>query len=309
MCLALIVFTGIDSSAKWLGQRLPSLEVSFVRYLVAFVVAAVVLNPVSTPQAWRTRSPWLQILRGLCLLGSTVFNFMALGHLQLAETVSIGFSAPLVIAALSGPILGEIVGPKRWLAIMVGFVGVLVIARPSPSHLDPAMLLSFANVLCYAVYAIVTRKLAPVDSAASMLVFSAAIAVVILAPAMPGVWVWPKGALEWGVVLLMGVCGALGHFLLILAFARAPASVVAPFAYGQIVWMGLAGYLVFGDVPARETLFGVAIVMASGLWLLWLERSAGRAVAGGGGADVAETPAVAEAEDETIAIAPLRRVA
>jgi drug/metabolite transporter (DMT)-like permease len=307
MCLALVCFTGIDTSAKWLGQRLPSLEVSFFRYLVAFLVAAVVLNPVTVPEAWRTRRPWLQVLRGLCLLGSTVFNFLALQKLQLAETVSIGFSSPLMIAVLSGPILGEIVGPKRWAAILVGFLGVLVIARPSPSHLDPAMGLAFANVVCYAVYAIVTRKLSTVDSAASMLVLSAAIAVVILAPAMPVMWVWPAGALEWGIVLLMGTCGAVGHFLLILAFGRAPASVVAPFAYGQILWMGGAGYLVFGDVPAKETLIGVAIVVTSGLWLLWLERSKGpSAVAKHPEPVVAE---VADEEEADVDVLAVRRVA
>jgi drug/metabolite transporter (DMT)-like permease len=307
MCLALVCFTGIDTSAKWLGQRLPSLEVSFFRYLVAFLVAAAVLNPVSVPEAWRTRRPWLQALRGLCLLGSTVFNFWALQKLQLAETVSIGFSAPLMIAVLSGPILGEVVGLRRWAAILVGFVGVLVIARPSPGHLDPAMGLAFANVVCYAIYAIVTRKLSTVDSAASMLVLSAAIAVVILAPAMPTLWVWPAGAFEWGIVLLMGTCGALGHFLMILAFGRAPASVVAPFAYGQILWMGAAGYLVFGDVPAKETLAGVAIVVASGLWLLWMER-AGRPAPGERRPEPVEAAVAAVIEPE-IDDVPVRRIA
>jgi drug/metabolite transporter (DMT)-like permease len=304
MCLALFCFTGIDTSAKWLGHRLPPLEISFLRYLVAAVIAMAVLNPVTVPDAWTTRRPWLQVLRGLCLLGSTVLNFMALRQLQLADTVSIGFSAPLMIALLSGPLLGEVVGMKRWMAITVGFAGVLVIAHPSPSRLDPAMLYCFANVVCSAFYAIVTRKLAGVDSSASMLVLSAVIAVVLLAPAMPAVWVAPQGALEWSVIGLMGLCGALGHFLLILAYGRAPASIVAPFAYSQIVWMAGAGFVVFGDVPSRETLIGTAIVVASGLWLVWQEHAPRRVAA------VKRTGAsAAVAEPERTSVLPEKRAA
>ncbi|WP_165498108.1 DMT family transporter [Siculibacillus lacustris] len=272
MCLALFCFTGIDASAKWLSLTLPTLEVSFFRYLVAFLVAAAVFHPFRMPDAWTTRRPWLQGLRGLCLLGSTVFNFLALRHLQLAETMSIFFSAPLLIALVSGPLLGEVVGPRRWAAILVGFLGVLVVAHPSPSHLDPAMLLAFANVGCYVVYALSTRILSTVDSAASMLVISAGIAVVLLAPAMPAIWVWPQGVVPWAVVVLMGSCGAIGHFLIILAFARAPASVVVPFAYSQILWMTGAGWFVFGDVPSHETIIGTAIIAASGLYLIHRER-------------------------------------
>ncbi len=272
MCLTLVCFTGIDTSAKWLGQTLPPLEVSFFRYLVAFVVASALFDPWRCPQAWRTKRPLLQVARGLCLLGSTVFNFIALGHLQLAETMTIAFSAPFLIAVLSGLFLGERIEPARWAAIVVGFAGVLLVARPSTAGFDPMMLVAFVNVLCYAVYALITRHLSGVDSAQSMLVLSAAVAVVALAPTLLGDWVTPQGLGTWALLVLMGLFGALGHFLLILAFARAPASVVAPFTYTQIVWMMLSGWLFFGDVPGASTLAGGAIVIASGLWLLWQER-------------------------------------
>lgn len=275
MCLALVCFTGIDTSAKWLGGALPSLEVAFFRYLVAFLIAASVFSPWRVPSAWRTRRPLLQILRGLCLLGSTVFNFMALRHLQLAETMSIAFSAPLMIALLSALVLGERIDLGRWFLIAVGFAGVLVVARPASDGFQPAMLLAFTNVACYAVYAIVTRKLAGIDTSGSMLIISAGLPIVALAPWLPSGWVWPQGIGTWTVLVVMGLCGAAGHFLLILAFARAPASVVAPFTYTQIVWMTLSGWLLFGDVPGLWTLIGAAIVVTSGLLLLGLEHRPG----------------------------------
>jgi len=272
MLLTLVCFTGIDTSAKWLGRSLPPLEVSFFRYLVAFLAAAVLFDPWRMPQAWRSRRPVLQILRGLCLLGSTVFNFIALRHLQLAETMTIAFSAPFLIALMSGAFLGERIDPARWGAIVVGFGGVLLVTRPTSEHFDPMMLVAFLNIVCYAIYAIITRLLAGIDSSQSMLLIPAGVAVVALAPTLFGVWVTPQGASVWALVILMGLFGAAGHFLLILAFSRAPASVVAPFTYTQIVWMTLSGWVFFGDVPGGTTIAGGAVVICSGLWLLWQER-------------------------------------
>jgi drug/metabolite transporter (DMT)-like permease len=212
------------------------------------------------------------VVRGLCLLGSTVFNFIALGHLQLAETMTIAFSAPFLIALLSGLFLGERIEPARWGAIVVGFAGVLLVTRPTGGSFDPMMLVAFANIVCYAVYAMITRLLAGVDSSQSMLLIPAGVAVAALAPTLIGHWVTPQGASTWGLLLVIGVFGAAGHMLLILAFSRAPASVVAPFTYTQIVWMTLSGWVFFGDVPGGWTIAGAVVVIASGLWLLWQER-------------------------------------
>lgn len=279
MCLALVCFTGIDTSAKWLGRGLPPLEISFFRYLIAFVLAALVFSPRRVPDAWRTRRPGLQILRGLCLLGSTVFNFVALRHLQLAETMTIAFSAPLLIALLSGPVLGERVDRLRWVLIGLGFVGIVVIARPTVDAFRPTVLWAFAGISCYAIYAVVTRRLAGVDSSASMLIFSTGLPILLLGPALPMVWVSPPSLHTWVVLTIMGTCGALGHLLLTLAFARAPASVVAPFGYTQILWMTLSGWIFFGDLPDLVTIVGGAVVIAGGLPLLWLEHRPARASA------------------------------
>ena len=272
MMATLVCFTGIDTSAKWLARDLPPLEITFFRYCGAFLLSALVFNPVTSRHAWRSGRPGLQAFRALMLLGSTLFNFMALRSLQLAETMSIVFAVPFVVAILSVPLLGEKVGRGRWGAIVLGFVGVLLVTRPTPSHFDPAMLWAFGNVGCYALYVIVTRLLSRVDSAASLLVWSAGLPVLFLAPFMPAIWVMPSGATAWVLLAATGVFGALGHFFLILAFTRAPASMLSPFIYTQIVWMTLSGWLVFGDVPGGWTIAGASVVVASGLWLVRLEH-------------------------------------
>lgn len=272
MMAALVCFTTIDTSAKWLGRSLPPLEITFFRYLFAFLLAAMVFNPVRAPHAWTTRRPALQLLRAFFLLGSTGFNFVALRHLQLAETMSIVFGVPFLVAILAVPLLGEKVDGRRWAAIAVGFLGVLLVTRPTPSHFDPAMLWAFAAAGCYAGYVLVTRMLSGLDSAASLLLLPAGAGVVIVAPFLPAIWVTPPTLQHWGLLALAGLAGATDHFLLILAYGRAPASMLSPFIYAQIVWMTLSGWLVFGDVPGGWTIAGACVVIASGLWMVRLEQ-------------------------------------
>jgi drug/metabolite transporter (DMT)-like permease len=205
------------------------------------------------------------------LFASTIFNFLAIRKLQLAEAMSIAFATPFLIAVLSGPILGEWIGVRRWIAILVGFSGVVVVTRPGMAGFDPAIFWAFGSVLCYAGYSITTRILTGVDSTASMLVISAAIPVLMLSPLMPVIWVTPSGGLAWGLMGLMGLMGAVGHFFLIRAYAHAPAPVVAPFIYTQIIWATAIGYVAFGDTPGLNTVVGAGIVIASGLYLIYRE--------------------------------------
>lgn len=271
MCLAIFCFAILDTSAKWLGRDYHPLQTTFARYFVALVLIVAFLNPWTQKGAWTTRRPWLQTLRGFLLFGSTIFNFMAIRELQLAETMSIAFATPFLIALLSGPVLGEWIGIRRWIAILIGFGGVLVITQPGMAGFKPAMLWSFASVFCYATYAITTRILSGVDSTASMLVISAAIPVLLLGPVMPGVWQTPPDWLGWALMLTVGASGAIGHFFLIRAYTIAPAPVVAPFIYTQIVYAAVLGWFVFGDIPGLNTVVGGLIVIASGLYLIWRE--------------------------------------
>lgn len=272
MMITLVLFTTLDTSAKWLGQALPVLMIVSIRYLGHFLLAAIVLNPWHHPQAWRTRRPGLQILRGMLLCGSTASNFLAVQHMQLAETMTVSFSAPLIIAAAAGPMLGEWIGPRRWAAILVGFAGVLLVLRPGAGAFNPFMIAAFANAACYAGYALLTRKLSGIDSPGSMLLISAAVPSLVLAPLLPFVWQTPPTWLHWGLVLATGLLGSSGHWFLIRAHERAPAAILAPWTYAQLLWMTLAGYLVFGDLPSAWTLAGAGIVVASGLYLLYRER-------------------------------------
>jgi drug/metabolite transporter (DMT)-like permease len=213
----------------------------------------------------------LQAGRSLLLLASTALNFIALQYLQLTETVSIMFATPLLVALLAGPLLGEWAGPRRLAAIGVGFLGVLVVTRPG-FGLHPAAFLSLTGAVCYALYSIATRVLAGSDSSATTMFYSGLAGVLLVAPVVPWVWSVPASGLVWLMMIVLGAMGAFGHWLLILAHARAPAPVLAPFIYTQIIWMIALGFLVFGDLPDGWTLAGSAIVIASGLYLLYRER-------------------------------------
>jgi drug/metabolite transporter (DMT)-like permease len=272
MCGALICFACLDASAKWAGRSVDPLVTTWARYAFSVVLVSIVLNPITTPGLTRTRRPLLQIGRSLLLLISTALNFLALQHLQLTQTVSIQFAAPLIIALMAGPLLGERMGPRRLAAVVVGFLGVLVVTRPGFGGVHPAALYSVAGAVCYALYNISTRFLAAHDSSATTLFYSGLAGVVVMTPVLPFVWTAPPAPLVWVLLAATGLFGAVGHWLLILAHARAPAGVLAPFIYTQLLWMLGAGYLVFGDVPDRWTLAGASIVIASGLYLLYRER-------------------------------------
>ena len=276
MCVALICFSCLDAIGKWLGPQIGPLETTWARYISSVCLVSVVLNPWTKPGITRTKKPWMQAVRSLLLFASTMLNFLALQYLQLMETMSIIFLAPLLVALLSGPILGEWVGTRRMVAIGVGFVGVLIVTRPGTGHVHPAALFSLAGTFCYAFYVILTRILAAHDSSATTMFYSGLGGLMILTPIMPFVWRQPGDLTVVFFMVLIGAFGALGHWLLILAYKRAPAPVLSPFIYTQLVWMMLLGYVVFGDIPDSWTLTGAAVVIASGLYLLHRERVTGR---------------------------------
>ncbi|MEZ5840462.1 MAG: DMT family transporter [Hyphomicrobiales bacterium] len=270
--IALVFFSCLDTTAKYLGRDLPPLEVVWMRYLGHFLIVLAVWNPFTKPALYRTGRIGLQVLRAVFMFGATGFNFFALKYLQLSETTAIFFAAPLIVAIIAGPLLGEWAGPRRWAAIIVGFLGVFVVLRPGLGGLHWAATLSVGATVSYALYLVSTRMLAATDSPQSMLIFSALFPAILLAPAMPFIWVMPPSLFDWLLLFGLGAFGAIGHWFLILAHRRAPAPVLAPFTYAQIVWMILFGFLIFGDVPGLTTLIGACIVIGSGLYLLARER-------------------------------------
>lgn len=272
LCGAVFMFTILDTSAKFAGHFVPTLEVVWARYALSVVFSVIMLRPWRSWREYVTRRPIAQAVRALFLLLSTAFNFLAIQRLQLAETSAITFSAPLITTALAGPVLGEWAGPRRWAAIVVGFVGVIVIVQPEPGAFNPAALLSIAAAFFYSGYALTTRMLAPTESPQGLLIYGSLLATLALTPPLPFVAEVPP---TWLVAMALALCGlaaAVGHWFLILANRHAPATLLAPFNYTQIIWMVASGYFVFGDIPGVATIAGALIIIASGLYVLYRER-------------------------------------
>ncbi len=272
MCAAVACFALLDTTAKYLSLSMSTVEVVWARYTGAFLFPFIVSNPWTRPGLTRTARPALQIFRSVLLLGSTMCNFAALRYLQLDEAIALVFSTPFFVAALSGPLLGEWVRWRRWTAIAVGFVGVLVVTRPGLGSFQPAALLSLSAALFYALYSLTTRLLARTDSNETTLFYSNIVGAAALLPVVPFVWTTPTDPLVIALMVSTGAVGSFGHYLLIAAHRLAPAAVLSPFIYSEIVLVIALGYLVFGDLPNRFTLAGAAIVVASGLYIVHRER-------------------------------------
>lgn len=270
--LACLCFSGLDATAKYLSQSLHPLQIVWMRFATHVVLALFLFQVWKNLSLFKTGRPILQTVRAFALLATTIGNFLAIQHLQLAESMSILFAAPFVVTALAGPMLGEWAGWRRWAAIVVGFAGVLVVTQPGSGGLHWAAIYSVGAMFFYALYALLTRMLAATDSSASMLLISAVVAAIAMAPVGLNVWVPPANLFDWGLLLSTGVYGCIGHWIFIHAHRLAPAPVLAPFIYVQIVWMITLGYLVFDDVPTTSTVVGASIVVASGLYILYREQ-------------------------------------
>ncbi|MEM7260236.1 MAG: DMT family transporter, partial [Pseudomonadota bacterium] len=221
----------------------------------------------------RSGAPRLQLLRGLLLFLSTALNFTALKYLPLTVTIAIFFAAPMVVCLLSIPLLGERVGIKRFAAIVAGFVGVLIIVRPWGDAFDWHIIYSLGALLTVSGYLLVTRKAAGIDHNAVVQLYMAGTASVLLVPFVLLNWQWPASGTEVMVILLLGSLGMLGHSLLAHAHHYAEASVLSPMVYSQILYITVLSWLVFDSVPDQPTLLGTFIIIASGLYIWWRERT------------------------------------
>jgi drug/metabolite transporter (DMT)-like permease len=271
--LCYLLFSLLDGSAKWLVASVPVIVVVWLRFAMHVVIASAVLLPVRGMGLFRTQHWKWHALRALMFVAMTGINFWALQYLQLTVTASIFFSVPIMIALASASLLGEKLDAGRWIAIVAGFAGVLVIIWPGSAAFHPAMLASVVNAILYAGFMMMTRRLAAYDSPETIQYLPALGAAIGLAPFALAAWQSPHGWLQWTVACLLGVLGGVGHHLLAVAHRYAPASVIAPFLYQQVIYMALFGYLVFGDVPAATVWLGAPIVIGSGLYLFARERS------------------------------------
>jgi drug/metabolite transporter (DMT)-like permease len=267
---ATVLFATADTTSKFLAGQLPIVEFIWLRY-VLFVGMALLLARNVVRRPWVSRRPGLQLWRAIGVVGSSVLFVYGVRSMTMAQATTISFLSPLLITLLSIPLLREQVGIRRWAAVLAGMLGMLIVVRPGGGDFQPAALFGVASSCCWSTALILTRKLAPIDPAQTTLLWSAAIGAGVLTLALPLAFAWPTAG-QFGLMLVMGVIASLGQWLVVLAHRHAPASLLAPFSYAQLIWASIAGFLVFANVPDRWTLLGAGVIIASGLYTAHRER-------------------------------------
>ena len=270
MLVTTLFFVSLDATAKFLIARYPVAEVVWARFVFHLLFVALMLAPRLGVHAV-SANPGMQLLRSALLLATTVLFFAGLGNLPLADASAIMFTSPILLTVLAIPLLGEHVGPRRWAAVAVGFLGALIVVRPGTGVMGAGAALLLGAALCNALYQLITRRLRAVDTPLTTLLYTAIAGSVLVSLALPAVWVAPQPE-HWPLFALLGVFGGAGHFTLIKAFQRAPAAVVAPFSYASLIWATGFGWLLFGDLPDRWTVLGAAVIAGGGLYILHRER-------------------------------------
>lgn len=280
MALAVVLFTLIDTSAKWLVLAgLPALQVVFMRYALHFLLALVVFIPREGLSAFESHSPRLQILRSVCLFSSTCLNFMSLKYLPITVTTTIMFAGPIVVTLLAIPMLGEKVGRHRIAAVCVGFLGVIVVMQPWGAAFHPAMLLNIAALTVASIYFLLTRLLAGVENNSTAQLWPSGLATICLIPFALKDWVWPVSTADWIFFLLIGVLGGTAHILATSAHRLADASILAPVIYLQIFTAAFSGMIFFDTNPTIWTTGGGMIIIGAGVYIWSRERKLRRHVA------------------------------
>ncbi len=266
-----LCFALLDTTAKVLVVDYAVGQLVWIRNIGGLIFALAFSLPGHGLALFRSARPFLQIARGLLLVGSTAANFTALSFLPLATNAAILYTAPLLICALSVPLLGEKVGWRRWTAISVGFLGAMIVVRPGFAGFHWAAIFSVTATFCIAFYSIATRQVAARDNSHISLIYVSIVGTAAATPFAFVAWRTPEG---WDILLfcLLGVFGSVGHFFLIVAHSLAPASALAPFTYVQIVAVALLGYFVFDHIPNTWVWLGAVVISASGLYLGYRER-------------------------------------
>ena len=275
MTLTTLVFSLQDGISRHLAGEYNILMIVMIRYwfFAAFVMTVTSRQAGGLRRAAATAQPVLQIARGLLLALEICIMVAAFVALGLSESHAIFASYPLLIAALSGPVLGESVGWRRWAAIGIGFVGILIILRPGFAVFSPAALIPLTSATLFALYGLLTRLAARQDRAATSFFWTGVAGAAAMS--LVGIWFWePMATPDWGWMALLCVSGATGHWLLIKTYEAAEASAVQPFAYLQLVFATALGMAVFGERPGANVFLGAAIIVGAGLFTLWRERRA-----------------------------------
>ena len=275
MALAFFCFAAADAQAKFLTSSFHSMQIAWARQLGLFAGLFVYLA-IEGPSLFRTAHPVLQVLRGMiAVISATTFIF-ALGYVPLADAVAVSFVAPFLVTLFGALILREKVGIRRISAVTVGFIGTLIVIRPGSGALHPAVFLVVLAAAAFAARQIVSRYLAASDRTSTTVAYTACSAILILTIPLPFYWRTPQGFQEFAFLAGMAICAGAGELLVIRALQVAHAIVLAPVHYTLIVWGTFYGWLLFGQFPDGWTWLGTAIIVATGLYIMYRERVVAR---------------------------------
>lgn len=265
LCAAVAAFACMNAMNKHLASRLPVAEVVWARYASNLVLVTALFAPRMGRRLWRTGRPRIQLVRGALLATSSFLFTSALFYLPMAETSALAFIAPIIIAAMSQPILGERVGPRMWISVMVGFSGVLIVLRPGGAVFHQAALFPLASAAAYALYQILTRKISGVEHPLTTWFYSALVGAAGFGLILPWIWTAPPDLPTAVMLATAGMLGGSGHYMFIRAFESAPPAFLAPLQYTQMIWVVALGYFVFGDFPDPVTMGGIAVIIGAAI--------------------------------------------
>ncbi|MDI1298826.1 DMT family transporter [Methylotenera sp.] len=264
ICAAVFLFASSDALSKYLTNFYPVVMVLWVRYVVHVSLMLVALRPPSLKSLIATQNPKLQIIRGLCMVNTNLMFISALHYIPLAEGTAIIYLSPLIVTALSAPLLGEHIARIQWIAVAIGFIGVLFIVRPGGSMFHPVALLALGAALSFSVYQIITRKLNFTDSSSTTNFISGLVSTLVTSLLLPFFWKTPSLYFALLMVIL-GVSALVSHLWMTKAYQYAKPSTLAPFSYMQLLFAGLIGYVFFNQLPDFLGLIGMLVIVAGGL--------------------------------------------
>lgn len=275
LLVTVLVFSMSDAMGKIVAEAEGGLMVSWARFIFALFVLPLCF-PRRIGEMLRTRNPRLQIARSIVVIGANTLFFTGLRYLPLADAVALGFVAPFLTTLLAIPVLGERVGVRRWTAILVGFVGMLIIVRPGFEARHWAYVLPLISAAFWACYVVLTRKLGATDSPLTTLFYTPLAGAFAMTGTAPLYWTWPT-PWHWAILVSIGVLAAVGHLALIRAYRLAPASLLAPFSYLNIVFATVFGFVLFDTLPDQWTVVGAIVVIGSGVYVFQREAAVHRA--------------------------------
>jgi drug/metabolite transporter (DMT)-like permease len=272
MCLGTTFFPFMNAAVKLLAVNYPIAEIVWARFTGHVIIMLIVFLPRYRWSLVLPKRPAVQIGRSILMLVSNMVFVMAISRVPLATASAIGFTSPLIVTALSVPLLHESVGWRRWSAVLVGFIGALIVIRPGNDLQDPAVLLLLFSAAAYALYQIATRWVGRYDNAATGIVFAALIGSLAMSFVLPFVFVMPRTLLDAALFCSLGLFGGIGHYLIIRAFQLGPAAVMAPLGYVELIGTATLGYLIFDNFPDAWTWVGALVIIASGIYIAFRER-------------------------------------